>query len=318
MVDSDQLLEFGSLGTYLLLLLWIGIRSAWQVNSSLDYTLAARSVPWVVVLGTTAATMIGGGASVGMVSKVYQVGIAAALITCAWHLQLIFTGLMLAPRLRSLNLTTVGDFFHVKFGPLARELSVVHCVIFLDGALVAQMAAIGTVTNAVLGVSCERSLIIGAVVVVFYSTVGGMRAVITTDVLQFVILVFGIGAAAGMLLIDNGGFEGMLDMVGAAQFQVTSDWSGIEVLSIFVAFLLGEVLIPPYAVRCFVAKSASHARWGVAGAGLFLLLFMPISTFTLGTSAILEPEVRSAIAQEKQRLMTDQSLSDEKAQLQAQ
>jgi len=318
MADSDQLLEFGSLGAYLLLLLWIGIRSSRQVNSSLDYTLAARSVPWAVVLGTTAATMIGGGASVGMVSKVYQVGIAAALITCAWHLQLIFTGLMLAPRLRSLNLTTVGDFFHIKFGPLARELSVVHCVIFLIGALVAQMAAIGTVANAVLGVSYERSLIIGAAVVVFYSTVGGMRAVITTDVLQFVILVFGIGAAAGMLLIDNGGFEGMLDMVGAAQFQVTSDWSGIEVLSIFVAFLLGEVLIPPYAVRCFVAKSASHARWGVAGAGLFLLLFMPISTFTLGTSAILEPEVRSAIEQEKQRLMTDQSLSDEQAQLQAQ
>ena len=37
-----------------------------------------------------------------------QVGIAAALVTCAWHLQLIFTGLWVAPKLRGLNMMTVA------------------------------------------------------------------------------------------------------------------------------------------------------------------------------------------------------------------
>ena len=102
-MPTDRLLELSMLAAYLVLLLWIGLRSARRIRTSDDYTLAGRSVGWVIVLATTAATMIGGGASVGMVSQVFEVGIAAALVTCAWHLQLIFTGLFVAPKLRGLK-----------------------------------------------------------------------------------------------------------------------------------------------------------------------------------------------------------------------
>ena len=309
MMDTDRLLESGTLAAYLVVLLWIGIRSSRKVKTSLDFTLAGRGVPWAIVMATAAATMIGGGASVGMVSRVYEVGIAAAFITCAWHLQLIFTGWFVAPKLRGMNLITVGDYFHVKLGPIARELAVVNCVIFLVGALAAQMAAIGTVANNVLGVRYEVALLIGAAVTVFYSTVGGMRAVITTDVLQFVILVVGIGAAAATLVVQQGGFTEMLQQTDPEHFHLTGNWSGIEVISLFFAFLLGETFVPPYAVRCFVAQDAAQARAGVAGAGIFLLFFLPVATFALGTSARIQPEVRQAIQQE-----TDRNL-DEAARL---
>ena len=93
MTSTEQLIELGTLAAYLAILLWIGVRSSRQIHTSVDYTLAGRQIPWIVVLATTAATMVGGGASVGTVAKVYQVGIAAAFVTCAWHLQIIFTGL---------------------------------------------------------------------------------------------------------------------------------------------------------------------------------------------------------------------------------
>lgn len=300
---SDRFLELGTLGAYLAVLVWIGFRAARQVRSAVDYTLAGRNIPWIVVLATTAATMIGGGASVGMVSRVYEVGIAAALITCGWHLQLIFTGLWVAPKLRGLNLVTVGDYFELKFGSLARELAMVNCVIFLVGALVAQMAAIGTVTHAVLGVRYDVALFIGAAVTVCYSTVGGIRAVIKTDVLQLVILVTGIGAAAAILMVNNGGFEGMLAKAGAQSFEVTGSWSRTRVVSLFFAFLLGETFVPPYAVRCFIARDSQQAKWGVAGAGLFLLLFLPIATFIIGLSAQLDPDVKQAVLDEKNRIL---------------
>lgn len=304
-MPTDRILELSMLAIYLVGLMWIGIRASKQVRTSVDYTLAGRSVPWVVVLATTAATMIGGGASVGMVSRVTEVGIAAALVTCAWHLQLIFTGLFVAPKLRGLNLITVGDFFALKFGPLARELAVVNCVIFLIGALAAQMAAIGTVTNTILGVDYSTALLIGAVVTVFYSTVGGIQAVVKTDVVQFVILVAGIGLAAGILLSRHGGFAEMQAAAQPGQFEVSGHWTTTRVVSLFVAFLLGETFAPPYAVRCFIAKDSQQARWGVAGAGLFLLIFLPVATFTLGTAAQISPEVQTALTQEQMRLQQD-------------
>ena len=73
----------------------------------------------MIVLATTAATMLGGGASVDMISRVCEIGIAAADVTCAWNLQLIFTSLFVASKLRGLNLITVDDYFHLKVGPLA-------------------------------------------------------------------------------------------------------------------------------------------------------------------------------------------------------
>lgn len=303
MIVTERLFELGALAIYLVVLLIIGIRSSRQVKTSLDYTLAGRSVPWMVLLATAGATMIGGGASVGMVSRVYEVGIAAAAITCAWHLQLIFVGLWVAPRLRGLNLITVGDYIGLKFGPLARELSVITCIVFLTGVLAAQMAAMGTVTNAILGIPYETALLIGASVTVFYSTVGGMRAVIKTDVLQFVILVVGIAIASAMLLEQNGGFAAMARQAQAGQFALTSHWSGTQVLSLFAAFLLGEMFSPTFTVRCFVAKSVRHARLGLAVGGIFLLLFLPIATLVLGTAAQTSPDVSRLLADEQERII---------------
>ena len=322
-MNSDSLIEYVMLGAYLVALMWIGIRSARRVKTSTDYALAGRNVPWIVVLATTAATMMGGGASIGAVSRVAEVGIAAAIITCAWHLQLVFTGLFVAPKLRGLNLVTVGDYFELKFGPLARELAVVNCMIFLVGALAAQMAAIGTITNTILGVDYRTALLVGATVTVFYSTIGGIPAVVKTDVLQFIILVVGIATASALMLNRYGGFEAMSAVARPEQFVVTGYWSGLKIASLFFAYLLGETFAPPYAVRCFIAKDSRNARWGVAGAGLFLLLFLPIATFTLGTAARISPEVRQALANEKLAILENAAtdgvtVSNEEATRQAQ
>ena len=301
-MNADLLLELGIVCVYLLGMAWIGVVSARGVKTSADYALAGRNVPWVVLLATTAATMVGGGASVGIMARVAEVGIAAALVTCAWYLQLIFTGFFIAPKLRGLNLVTVGDYFQLKFGPLARELAVVNCLIFLIGGLAAQMAAIGAVTNSILGVNYTLALCIGAGVTIFYSTIGGTSAVVKTDVVQFAILVVGIGAASAILFPRHGGFEGMASAAQPGHFVVTSHWSGMRIASLFVAYLLGETFVPVYAVRCFIAQDARQARWGVAGAGVFLLCFLPIATILMGTATQISPEVRQALAAEAQKI----------------
>ena len=74
----------------------------------------------MVLLAATGATIRGGGSSIGSVGNFYKVGIGVAVIVCAWHLQLMFTGLFVAPRLRGLELIMVADYFDLKFGRLAR------------------------------------------------------------------------------------------------------------------------------------------------------------------------------------------------------
>ncbi len=302
--SEGRVWELSTLAVYLGGLLWIGLRSAREIHTVDDYTVAGRQMPWMVVLATTAATMVGGGASVGFVGKCYAIGIAAAVVTCAWHLQLIFTGLFLAPRLRGMGLVTVAQYVDRHYGELARRIAVVSGAVFLVGALVAQMAAMGKVTELVLGFDSHWAVLLGASVVVLYSTVGGIRAVVKTDVLQFVVLVAGIGGASAWLVWKNGGWTELAarSEVGLGSFDVAANWSWVRVTTLFGAFLLGETLVPPYAVRCFIAKDESDARRGVAGGGLFLLLFLPVATFTLGMAARVEPEVQAAVASKYQSI----------------
>ncbi len=291
--------EYVALGVYLAVLLWIGFRSARRVRTSSDYVLAGRNVPWVVLLATTAATMVGGGACVGTVSNVHEIGIVAVFITCGWYLQLMVTGLLIAPRLRRLNLVTVADFFGEKFGPIARWIAVANSILFLVGALAAQLVAMGTITSSFLEIQFEQALLIGAAITILYATVGGMRAVISTDVLQFVVLVAGIGAAAAILYHRHDGFAGLLasEAVDASHFSLTGSWSAGKVVSIFVAFLLGETLVPTYAMRCFAAEDPAQARRGIAGAGIFLLCFLPVATLVIGLSSLVEfPDIAAKFA----------------------
>jgi SSS family solute:Na+ symporter len=202
-----------------------------------------------------------------------------------------------------MKLVTVADYFEAKFGELARRLAVVSCLLFVIGALVAQFAAMGTITESVLALDYRMAVVVGGAIVVFYSTIGGIGAVVKTDVLQFVILVTGIGVASGYLVYHQGGLAKMAAVAGhvdsAVFFADMTDLFGpesrVRIITLFCAFFLGELLVPTYAVRCFIARDARSAQWGVAGAGIFLLLFMPMATYVMGVAARSDPAVKAKV-----------------------
>ena len=290
-IDSGNLVEISALVIYLVLLLVIGLGSVTKSRTAIDYTLAGRNIPWYIVLATTAATMVGGGLSIGVVTRVYQTGVGAALVACGSYLSLVVSGLFLAPKLRDLEMTTVGDYFEYRFGLLARSLAAPICVVFLLGAIAAQMVAVGLITNVVLGIDYRTAVLIGAVVTVFYSTVGGLRAVIRTDILQFGILVGGFTAAA-IPLVGN---RGPADLTAVTGGVLNDQWSLTRIVTLGCVYFLGEMLVPPFAQRCFMAKNGPSAKWGVAGAGLLLLLFMPLTTSILGTACQGSSEIEHAV-----------------------
>jgi SSS family solute:Na+ symporter len=295
MLDNSLLLELVALGVYLVALLGIGITAARQVRTSVDFTLAGRDVHWLALLATTAATMVGGGMSIGFIALVYNIGIAGVFGTLGAYIGLIITGLWIAPKLRGLDLITVGDYFELKFGKLARLVAVAITINSMFACVVAQMVAMATITNTLIGVDYKVALVIGAAVTVFYATVGGLQAVIKTDILQFVILVGGFGIAAVMLVWQHGGMATMAQHVETGHFELTSEWSMTRVVTFSFTVLLGEMLAAPYVTRCFISKDAQGARWGIAGAGIFLLLFLPVTTLVLATAALADPSVNQAV-----------------------
>ncbi|MBY4678689.1 sodium:solute symporter family protein [Marinobacterium arenosum] len=287
-----HLYDMLGLAAYFILLVWIGYRSARQVHSSADFAVAGNRITWPILFATLAASFLGGGASLGRAGKAFEDGYVFMFAASAFPIATILAGLYVAPKLkRYAGAQTVGDIMQHHYGSAARLATGLFSLVFCIGVLGAQALAVGTLFNAVLGVDFATGIIAGMAVVLLYSTVGGIWAVIQTDVVQFLMLALCLPLTMVITLQQVGGAEALIARLPEAHFSLMGDYSLAAFLSIFIAFLLGETLVPPYTQRALAAPDARNARIGYSIAGLFGLLFYFVSS-TIGLLAlVLYPDI---------------------------
>lgn len=193
---------------YLSFVFFKGVLKARHVSNTDDFLVAGRNIGWFFLLCTMGATVIGGGASIGAIARTYEWGVLMLMVSTGWYLHFIFAGIWVAPRFREARLYTVAGYFGHRFGEGPRFFALVLSLLFSVFIVAAQMAAFGSVMAAILpeaanGQSLLRwAIVIGGVLVITYSTAGGLLAVIHTDVYQFLILIFGFAITLTFCIPD--------------------------------------------------------------------------------------------------------------------
>ena len=285
-------LDYLGVVAYLLVLVYIAYTSIAKVKSSDDFAVAGNKIVWPVLFATLAASFLGGGASLGRASKAFETGYAFMFAASAFPIAVILSGLFVAPRLkRYVDAYTVGDIMNQHYGHSARLFTGVLSLVYCAGILGAQALAVGTIFNVILGTNLTLGIVIGMGVVLLYSTLGGMWAVIQTDVVQFVMLAIFLPVTMLIGVHMVGGPAALVAALPEGHFTFTGTYTLGAFLSIFIAFLLGETLVPPYTQRALCAPDARNAKIGYTTAGVFGFLFYFVST-TIGLAAfILFPDI---------------------------
>ncbi|HAA75848.1 TPA: sodium:solute symporter, partial [Candidatus Latescibacteria bacterium] len=216
------------------------------------FLVAGRRLGLVLSTGTLAATWFGGGIVVGASSEAYKNGFLGVIADpFGAALCLIIAGLFYVRTMRRMGLTTIASFFEVRFGPNARVIAALCTIPTYIGWVASLMVAFGRVVQVVAGVDPDVGIWIGAAIVLFYTTAGGMWAVTLTDFIQVSVLVVGLVFLAPMILADAGGWNAIRSQVpdstfhlyphggdGAAWFSYFRDW-----LVIGLGNLAGQDLI---------------------------------------------------------------------------
>jgi SSS family solute:Na+ symporter len=136
----------------------------------------------------------------------------------------------------------------------------------------------GLIFNVFLGIEPIWGILIGCGIVIAYSTIGGMRAVVLTDVIQFCVLSIGLPAALVFGIVKLGGFSAIRAAAPAGHFSIPGEAMTIGAfISLFLTFLLGETLVPPYVQRLFIGKDAGHTARGTMLSGIFSIPFFAIT-----------------------------------------
>jgi solute:Na+ symporter, SSS family len=280
------ILDWALLALYFVALVVIGVQTIKRIDTPDDFAVAGNRIIWPVFFGSLAASFLGGGASIGNAGATYEDGYVYMFAFFAFALQTLLVGAFVAPRLkRYAGAHTVGDVMHEHYGKAARLLTGFLSLGLCAGVLGAQALAIGTVVNATIEVDTITAILIGMGVVVLYSTFGGAWAVIQTDMLQFVFLGVFLPLALVIGVAKAGGPAELVSNIPDLHTSFLGTWTIPAFAGVFLAFLLGETLVPPYSQRTFSTPDSRHARLGFMLSGVFAFAFFFV-TASLGIVAL--------------------------------
>lgn len=245
-----------------------------------SFLLAGRKLPLWVAIMTMAATWIDGGYINGTAEYAAVNGLVWVQAPWGYALSLIIGGIFFARKMRRFQFQTMLDPLSQRYGAKATALFFLPAVsgeIFWTAAI---LTALGTTFSIILGLSIEVSIIVSAAVAIIYTTLGGLRSVAYTDVLQLFMLIVGLFVVLPVIILHAGGLENLWETYsakhGAAAYPVPSlasmgnsywNWWDFALL-----LILGGIPWQVYFQRVLATKNESAAMWLSILAGVICLV----------------------------------------------
>ncbi len=280
---------------YIVFLVAYGLRKGGRAKSFREFTGAATQPSLLVITASMCASFIGGGFSLGNAERAYASGIANTLLLMGFSLGQILVGVWLAPKFsRFAGTSTVGGILGKAYGDNARILSGILSVIFCTGVLGAQINAIGTVAGALFSLPPKLCATIGCIVIVLYSALGGLKASLKSDAIQIFVLAVGLPLALYAALRQVGGFRLLFAQIPVAHSSPLDGHSSVEFGSLFLTFMLGEMLCPPAAQRLLLSTNPKRTRSAtVLSGGVSVPFFMVTGAIGLCALALRTTNIQA-------------------------
>ncbi|MDO4267745.1 MAG: sodium/proline symporter [Eubacteriales bacterium] len=268
-MTSEQFGILAAIAVYLIAMVLVGVYFGRQGNSSTDaFYLGDRKLGPLVTAMSAEASDMSSWLLMGLPGLAYLTGVADAGWTAiGLAIGTYFNWLIVAKRLRRYSIAcsaiTIPEFFSRRYRDdrnILMCISAIMILIFFVPYTASGFKAVGTLFSSLFGADYHAAMIIGAVVIVGYTVMGGFMAVSTTDLIQsivmsvslIVIVFFGIHTAGGWgAVMDNAGsLAGYLSMT-LIHDPATGTSSPYSLISIFsmMAWGLGYFGMPHILLR---------------------------------------------------------------------
>lgn len=258
---------------YLVAMLAFGFWGKTRTKDSADFLVAGRRLGPTLYTGTMAAVVLGGASTVGGVGLGYKWGISGMWLVVAIAVGLLALSLLFAGPIQRLRVYTVAQMLSLRYGVDATSASGVVMAAYTLMLSVTSTIAYATVFNVLFDTGRTLSVIIGGVVVMLYSSIGGMWSITLTDMVQFVLKTIGVF----FLLLPftwhrAGGFDGIRERAGDTVFNLTAIGTD-TIITFFVVYSFGMLIGQDIWQRVFTARSPQVARWGGTTAAVYCVFY---------------------------------------------
>ncbi|MDP3831740.1 MAG: sodium/solute symporter, partial [Ignavibacteriaceae bacterium] len=273
------LIDYIIIAFYFFVVLGIGFYFSKKGKTSTDYFLAGRHVGWIAIGASLFATNISSEHFLGLAGTGSKSGLAVGHFEWLACLIVLLLGWLFTPFYLKSGVFTIPEFIEKRYNSTARYyLSIVSIFAYIFTKVSISLYAGGILLNAVVGWDMYTSAIVIVLITGLYTILGGLSAVIYTDLIQMFILIIGSIALTLLGLNAAGGWENVIATTPTdfwTMFKPMSDpdfpWTGI----IFGAPIVGiwYWCTDQYIVqRVLSAKNLDHAQAGTIFAGFLKIL----------------------------------------------
>ena len=213
-----QIVPLIIVAAYLVGMLIIGfVVGKLNIKDSSDYMLAGRRMGLFMVAFSLSANNIGGGSTTGLAQKAFGAwGMSAIWYVLAASIAMIPLAYF-APKIRKTMAVTIPEVVGRRFGKFSSTFTAVLGVLSLFCLTSSQIAASGTVVATLTGIPTNVALVIAGLVVILYTTFGGMIADQISDLVQFIIILVGLAIATPFVIEGCGGWEAISSALSSGQ-----------------------------------------------------------------------------------------------------
>lgn len=303
-----SIIDYLIFGLYMACVLSIGFYYFNKNKSTEDYYVGSRSIKASHVGLSIVATDVGGGFSIGLGGVGFMMGIAGSWLLFTGLIGAWLTAVFLIPKIKRIDAAekflTYPDFLRYKYNDkvalVAAVISGIGYLGFTGGQMLAgaKLASATILQTNPFGMDpIKFALLANAVVTILYTVIGGLKAVIYTDTIQWILLLSGlILVTIPATLIKIGGFSALKEALPASHFSLTNidiitfiNW----MVTIIPIWLIGMTLYQ----RMYACKNEEQAKKAWYIAGFFEYPVMAFTGVFLGMCArVVFPEADSEMA----------------------
>ena len=218
------------LGIYLVALVWMGFHFSKREKTTEDFFIGGRRIPWWAVGLSIFGTQL---------SSISFMAIPAKVYATDWTYYVGFISIVLVqpvvvwcylPFFRRFNMISAYEYLERRFSPVVSLFGSLSFVLFQVGRMAIVLFLPALALSAVTGIDITVSILLMGLLATAYTVLGGIEAVVWTDVLQVVVLVGGALLSLGIVIADiDGGLATMFKIAaGDGKFRlVTPGWDHV-------------------------------------------------------------------------------------------
>jgi len=272
---------------YFIIIFIVGLYNSKNKDNN-DYLYVSRKLTLPSFVATIVTTWYGGILEIGRFT--YFNGIVTWIIFgFFYYISAIIFALYIAPKLHKNNIHSIPEYFRINYGKIPQKITSI--ILILVSSPAPYLMILSTILIHIFNIDFNIALISGILFSISYIYLGGFRAIIKTDLIQFIFMYLGFFLMLFYLIYNFGGIEYLIDNTPSKNLTFTGNLPIGYILS-WSLIAMVTFIDPNIFQRTYSSKDIHVIKKGFIFS-VFLWFIFDILTISVGiyASAIIDPKI---------------------------